>query len=255
VEYALKYVRKMRLKALKISCFLLLFLVSAAFCIVDTTSTHETIVQKLELPAPIRGVFSLHLPLTTFSLDSSTGGGQIWFPAPEMGLVFTPIMLFEDYYFEFPISMQTIPPFLDDLAALGDISLGANFRTFHRWGFGMSYRYLQLKHRSSTANVNGHLWTFDVGVPYQKLRLQGMKFEWLISGSLEYKASSRPIKRYDGNAIMFSPYWTFDTKYGRLEATWRTMIYSHFTGMKQTGELWDVKTPTLSEFELMFTYP
>ncbi len=75
--------------------------------------------------------------MTTYDLGKDATSRQVWFPGVEMGFTFTPSMNFDDYYLEFPIHIQTIPPFLDKYAAMGDAGIAAYFRTYRNWGAGL----------------------------------------------------------------------------------------------------------------------
>ena len=245
----------------KTSIFLLIVLAFASATLadagLDSTETINPSDTLLKPPAYVRGIITAHAPLTLFDIGEDKDSDPVWFPGGEFGFIITPTMEFDDFYFEFPIHIQTIPPFLEKYAAIGDVGVGAYFRTWRRWGLGTSYRYLRANYYPSNALIDGHLWTLDVGVPYQQLRLQGFKFEWLVTGKLEFFGNAdRPIKKYTGTAFFISPYWSFELEQGRIEILWRTMVASRFTGVRSdNGELWKAGTPTISTFEINFTYP
>ncbi len=251
--YVYRCVPKM-LSALLKSSLILLFAV-AIFG--DTTEVFSPSDTLLDPPAYVRGIITAHLPLTLFDMGEGEEEDPIWFPGGEFGFILTPTMEFEDYYIEFPLHIQTIPPFLEKYAAIGDVGAGAYFRTWRRWGVGTSYRYLRANYFPSNAIIEGHLWTLDVGVPYRQLRLQGFKFEWLVSGKVEFFGNTtRPIPKYTGSALFITPYWEFELEQGRIQVLWRTMVASKFTGIRRdTGELWQATTPTISTFEVLYTYP
>ena len=233
-------------------------LCSAVFGLKTGDSLQTTLVDNDSLgmtPAFVRGRLILHAPLMTFNIDSTGGDKSIWVPGPEFGFVFTPTMTFKDYYLEFPIGLQTIPPFLDKWGALGDFYFGASMRTYDGLGFGMSFRYLRAKYYPEALLVNGYMWTLDLGFPIKKINMRGIKFDWLISADMEYFTGSRPIKRYDGSAMFLTPYWQFDLSQGNIEMNVRMMFYSNFRGTKQDGSLHKPNIQNIYEAEIIYTYP
>ena len=106
----------------------------------------------------------------------------------------------------------------------------------------------------------GHIWSIDLGIPYRALRLKGVRIEWLVSGVADFdpgfQQGNRRIDRYDGTGIMIVPYWSFDLPYGTLDIQFRSLIYSHFTGIvNSTGKLYTAQQENLSELEVRYTYP
>ncbi len=220
----------------------------------DSLNPADTILQ---VPAYIRGIFTFHLPVTTFEIGAEKTE-SVWFPMAEMGFSITPTMVWDDYFLEFPLRVKTIPPFLDKYAAIGDISAAAYFRTYRNWGLGMEYRYARAKYYPGGVLLDGHIWTLDLGVPFETLWLKGLKLEWLAAGKIEWWGDTeRDIIKFSGTAFMISPYWTFELEQGDIEIIFRTMVNADFSGYRNRGRgpLYQASTPSISEFEIHYTYP
>jgi len=233
----------------------LLFMITLALAVEDTTSSSDN-KRILYVSKPVQGKVTAHLPLAVFALNNEEGSSNSWFPGAELGVAFVPKMVFEDYVLEFPLSIQTIPPFFDDILTMGDISFGGYFKSYNRHGFGLDYRYLRAKHPDSEAIINAHIWGLDIGVPYKSLKMEGIKLEWLISGRCQFPKNRPKVNNYQGNAFFITPYWGYDLEYGRIQAFFRVMVSSDFKRtLTDTGEIQNIKSSSISEIEVIYTFP
>lgn len=238
----------------------IVIIIFSAMGAVNRDSLQTAIAESLQTKL-FRGEILVHFPLVIFQTDSALGDAK-WFPIPEMGFRFTPILAFKGGWFAFPFRVTGMFPFTDDYAALGDASIGCevNVPPYHA---GLSYRYLRGKIYPIKGEAYAHIAEVDLGIPVQGLQGTGVAINWIIYTKIEIgttiTSTGRNIKwdYYDGNALTLSPYWKFSPGgYGEITLSYRFPILQNFTGYdSDLGGSYIVNKSDFSMIEFRYVFP
>jgi hypothetical protein len=215
---------------------------------------------EISYPKLFRGEISTHLPIAVFPSDS-TNGKYIWIPIPEMGFSICPIIPFStnNGWWEFPIHILTFFPFIEKYGALGDISIGAGFQFPPLYRMSVAYRFIEGRFYPVDGKFYAHIAEADIAVPVKGFSGAGAKFDWLFSSSFEmngnYNTSEKKFDTYQGSVFAIAPYWKFPLKYGVLTTAYRVVLASSIVGSAGAGSTEQLKTKSVSAFEINYTYP
>lgn len=241
--------------------FLLLILL-LLLCSVPTSGDEtDTVSVSISPPPLFRGVFVVHLPLAALPADS-VGGSYIWIPIPEMGFSFCPTVPFpaNNGWWEFPIHILTLAPFIEKYAAIGDISFGAGFQFPPLYRMGIAYRFIEGRFYPVNGKFYAHIAEADIALPVKGFSGAGAKLDWIMSTNLDlgspYVSQNETYNHYQGSAFAIAPYWKFKMRYGRLTLAYRIVLTSNIVGTEsQKQSSYTVRTRSISALELNYTYP
>ena len=240
-----------------------LFALSLLIFLALAWSGEETDIVSSSYPPPplFRGVFSIHFPLAALPADS-VGGSYIWIPIPEMGFLFCPTVPFpkNNGWWEFPIHIMTLFPFLEKYAAVSDISFGAGFQVPPMYRMGISYRFIEGRFYPVSGKFYAHIAEANIAIPVKGFSGAGAIFDWIIASNLDlgspYVSQDKQYDRYTGSAFAIAPYWNFKMRYGRLRLSYRIVLASSIVGTEsQKQTTYKVKTRSVSAIEVNYTYP
>ncbi len=243
----------------KILLLMLLFL----FCGTISVWGNEQDSVKIPISPPplFRGVFVVHFPLAALPADS-VGGSYIWIPIPEMGFSFCPTVPFpaNNGWWEFPIHIMTLLPFLEKYVAIGDISFGAGFQFPPLYRMGIAYRFIEGRFYPVSGKFYAHIIEADIALPIKGFSGAGAKLDWIMNSNLDlgspYVSQNEAYNRYQGSAFAIAPYWKFKMQYGRLTLAYRIVLTSSIVGTEsQKQSSYTVKTRSISALEINYTYP
>ncbi len=216
---------------------------------------------QIKYPDLFQGKMIMHFPLGALPRDT-TGTNFFWMPIPEMGFQFNPVVPFvsEEGWWEFPIHIMTFFPFLDKYGALGDIALGAGFQAPPLYKFRLSYRFMAGAFYPVEGTFHGHITEADISLPVEGFSGAGVKFSWVIKFMLDmdkpYQSQDKVYDHYEGGVFAIAPYWKFPLKYGNILLAYRLVLSSQISGRdSQKDYSYQVKTSTVSTFEIDYTYP
>lgn len=244
-------------KYFSFSIIILLF-----FCAILAWSDEgDSIKTSFSPPSLFRGVFIVHFPLAALPSDS-IGGSYIWMPIPEMGFSFCPTVQFpaKNGWWEFPIHIMTLLPFIEKYAALGDVSFGAGFQFPPLYKMGIAYRFIEGKFYPVDAKFYAHIMEADIALPVKGFSGAGAKLDWIINTNLDlgspYVSQNKTYDHYSGSAFAIAPYWNFKMQYGTLTLTYRIVLTSSIVGTEsQKQNSYTVRTRSVSALELNYIYP
>ena len=239
-----------------ISILILIIALSGAINAAVNRDSLQAALAEAQETEIFRGEILFHFPLFVVPTDTATEE-YTWFPIPEMGFMFNPIVPFRGGWFAFPISLLGMFPFTDDWAALGDLSAGVEVHAppYHA---GLGYRYMRGKIYPIKGNIDAHFATADLGIPIKELGGSGIALEWLVYSKVEsgVEFGTGRWNSYDGSAILLKPYWTLSPGgYGDLTLAYRFSIYENFRGYNNLGETYNVEDQGFSTLELRYVYP
>ncbi len=235
------------------------FLIVAVFASLSFGFEDDSV--NVASPPIFRGMMVVHFPLAALPRDS-IGGSYFWIPIPEMGFSFCPTIQFPEKngWWEFPIHILTFFPFLEKYGAMGDVSIGAGFQVPPYYKMGIAYRFIEGKFYPVGGSFYAHIAETDFKLPIKGLPGTGVKFDWIMQTKLKmtapYTSDGKSYDRYQGSAFAVAIYWKFNLKYGQLTTSYRVVLGSKIVGtesQKQTS--YQVRTRSVSAFELEYTYP
>ncbi len=214
-----------------------------------------------ERPPLVRGVMTVHFPLGALPADSA-GRSFFWIPIPEMGFEVVPTMPFPTGggWWEFPIHILTLFPFLDKYGSLGDVSIGAGFRVPPIYCFCVSYRFLGGRFYPMDGRFYAHVVGAEIALPIRGFSAAGASLDWVVASNLDlgapYTRGGKSYDHYEGSAFAIAPYWRFELRYGVLRVSYRVVVSSRFSATStQTQTSYSPKTRSVSAFELRYEYP